>query len=100
MQLLAAIGCVHMRSTSQCSLCLATDRNHHHDDGKRLVSTALRLWHLLSHHDNHHWNIDHTQSVSRPVPLSLEHGELDVATDCQFLWAVWLHRSTNGIGNE
>lgn len=58
------------------------------------------LWHLLSDYDYHHWNIDHSQSLSWSVPISLEHSELDVAIDRQFVWAMWLYRSTNGNGNE
>ena len=58
------------------------------------------LWHLLSDYDNHHWYIDHAESLSRPVPISLEHSELDVAINRQFVWAVWLYWSTNGNGHE
>lgn len=73
LQLRSAVRCVHLRSTSQCLLCLATDRNHHNDHGEWCLAAALRLWHLLPHHDNYHRNIDHAQPLSWAVPISLEH---------------------------
>lgn len=100
MQLRSAVGCVHLRSTSQCSVCLSTDRHHYNDHGKWFLAATLWVWYLLSHHDNYHRNIDHTQSLSGTVPISLEHCVIRLATDRQFVWAVWLHRSTDRIGNE
>ena len=58
------------------------------------------LWYLLSHHDNDHWNINDTQSLSRPVSVSLEHRDIRLAIDRQFVWAVWLYRSTDRNGNQ
>lgn len=81
-------------------MCLAADRYYHDDHGEWCLAAALRLWHLLPHHDNYHRNIDHAQPLSRTVPISLEHGELDLATHRQFVWAVWLYRSTDGNGSE
>jgi hypothetical protein len=81
-------------------LCLSADCNHHHDYGERFLAAAMWVWHLLSHHDNDHWNINDTQSLSRPVPVSLEHCGIRLAIDRQFVWAMRLYRSTNGNGNE
>ena len=81
-------------------MCLAADRNDHNDYGKRFKSATMWLWYLLSDDDHHHRYIDYAESLSRPVPVSLEHGGLRLATDSQFVWAVWLYWSTNGNGNE
>lgn len=80
--------------------CFKNFSADHNDYCEWFLTATLRLWYLLSHHDNHHWNIDHTESLSGTVPLSLESIELDVATDRQFMWAVWLYRSTYGNGNQ
>lgn len=81
-------------------MCFTAASNHHNDYGKWFVAATLRLWHLLSNDDNHHRNINHTESLSGPLPISLEHGELDLAIDRQFVWAMWLYRSTDRNGNE
>jgi hypothetical protein len=81
-------------------VCLSADRNDHNDYGKRFLAAAMWVWHLLPHHDNDHWNINDPQSMSGPMPISLEHGELDVAIDRQFVWIMWLYRSTDGNGSE
>lgn len=100
LQLLAAVGCLYLRSTSQCSLCLATDRNHHDDYGEWFVAATLWIWHVLSHHDNYNRNNDNTQSLPRPVSVSLEHRDIRLATDRQFVWAMRLYWSTNRNGNQ
>jgi hypothetical protein len=74
---------------------LSADRNHDDDHGEWFVAAAMWLWYLLSHHDIHHWNIDHAESLSGSMPISLEHGGIRLATDRQFVWALWLYWSTN-----
>ena len=100
MQLRAAIRCLYLQSTSQCPLCLSASCYHHHDDGERLHSAAMWVWYLLSHHDYHHGNINDTQSLSGPVLVSLEYCGIRLATDRQFVWVMWLYRSTDGNGHE